>query len=406
MKIWLKYLIAIGLGIALGLVLPAGLTVLGTLATISLNLARYALVPLIFFSLPIAAQELHEDKKLLRIATRTTLYAIASVFLLVLVGILGAFALSPGRIPLSADTASLSSDLPTISSLAIRLFPANAMSAVLDFDYLLPLAILGVVLGMAFSFDRTVTKPLHSLFDSASHVLWQINSFIVEIFPLPLIALAAARTVSLASSPRMGLYFNLIAVVVAEVVFVCLLVIPLVLYLVDRKSNPFKTLYGLLGPALLGLSAGHALAPAGALAKHLKESLGVRRRAGAVALPLALSFGRAGSAMVSATAFIVVLSSYSSLGLGSGTILWILGFVPLSALLLGAASASGPLAALLFLSASYGRGFESGYLLMVPAALPLMAAGTFLDTICAGCIVKLGAVAEGYTTEKPARHFI
>ncbi|HAE21268.1 MAG TPA: hypothetical protein DCG47_02960 [Spirochaetaceae bacterium] len=406
MKIWLKYLIATILGIALGLVVPAGGALLDTIAGLFMNAARAILIPLLFFSIIIATQELREDRRLLRVLSRSVVYSLAGLFLMSLVGIVGAFALSPERIPLNADSAALNAGLPKLSELFKAIFPANALSVFLNSDYLLPLLIVSIIAGVGLCFDRSITKSLSTLIDAASRVLWQINSFIVELLPLPIIVLAAARVVSLRGIPRLQLYGNLILIVVAELAFVTLILLPLILFLHERKSNPFKTLYGLIGPAFLALVAGHALVPAGALLKHLKESLGVRRRAGALSLTVALSMGRAGSAMVSATAFIVVLSSYSSLGLGSGTIAWMLAFVPLSALLLSAVPASGPLAALLFLSASYGRGFESGYLLMVPAALPLMALSSFLDTLFAGCVTRLAAGQEGYAGEKAARHFI
>lgn len=406
MKIWLKYLIATILGVALGLVVPAGGAVLDTIAELFMNAARAMLVPLLFFSLVIATQELREDKRLLRVLSRSIVYSLAGLFLMSLVGIVGAFALGPERIPLNADSSIINAGLPRISELFRAIVPPNALSALLNGDYMLPLLILSLITGVGLCFDRSVTKPLSTLFDAGSRVFWQINSFIVELLPLPIIALAAAKVLSLRGIPRLQLYGNLIIIVLAELAFVALVLLPLVLFLHERKSNPFKTLYGLLGPALLALVAGHALVPAGALLKHLKESLGVRRRAGALSLTVALSMGRAGSAMVSATAFIVVLSSYSSLGLGSGTIAWMLVFVPLSALLLSAVPGSGPLAALLFLSASYGRGFESGYLLMVPAALPLMALSSFLDALFAGCVTRLAAGQEGYASEKVARHFI
>lgn len=119
-----------------------------------------------------------------------------------------------------------------------------------------------------------------------------------------------------------------------------------------------------------------------------------------------MTFGRAGTAMVSATVFIVILSSYSSLGIGSSTIGWMLLFIPASALLLGAAPGLGPLSAIAFLCAAYGRGFESGYILVVPVAFPLMAMGAFLDVGVQGIITTLLAGHEGMSVEKTARHFI
>jgi len=178
------------------------------------------------------------------------------------------------------------------------------------------------------------------------------------------------------------------------------------MWALNRKRNPYKTLFAMAAPAIAALVSGNAYTAAGASAKHLKESLGVRRRSGAVSMPLALAFGRAGTAMVTATAFVAILNSYSNLGLGSNAVLWMMASVPATALLLGAAPGSGPIVALAALCASYGRGFESGYILLVPAALPLAMIAAFIDSICMAGVVAAVASREGYAHAKDMRHFI
>ena len=110
--------------------------------------------------------------------------------------------------------------------------------------------------------------------------------------------------------------------------------------------------------------------------------------------------------MVTATAFVAILNSYSNLGLGSSALLWMMATVPATALLLGAAPGAGPIVALTTLCASYGRGFESGYILLAPAALPLAMIAAFIDAICSACIVSAVASIEGYVQVKELRHFI
>jgi len=408
MKIWLKYLIAATLGVAMGLVVPlaGSMGVLDVLTEISMNLGRYMLLPILFFSMPIAVHELTEDKKLLQTGGRAIAYSILAVFIMALMGIGGGLLLAPGRIPLSTDAFFAVAPLPTIREITLAMIPANPLQAFLSIDFILPMALLGTMLGLALSFDRSATKPALNLFDSISRISWQINSFFVEILPLPLIFISAARTISIVSTPRLGIFGRMLAVLGMELAIVVLIILPLTIYLANGRRNPFKLLYGLMAPAMAAAITGHTAIPAGILLKHLKESLGVRRRSSTVSLPLVMVFGRAGTAMVSATAFIVILSSYSSLGIGTSTIGWMLLFVPASALLLGAAPGLGPLSALVFLCSVYGRGFESGYILIVPVAFPLLAMGAFLDILFQGVVATLVARHEGMAVEKTAHHFI
>lgn len=406
MKIWIKYTIAIIVGIVFASFVPIKPAVLDVILELTINLCRYALVPLLFVSIPVAVFELHEDRKLLRLSIRLIAYSILAVFILTLVGMAGAFTLSPGRIPLSSDLVYNAGILPSFSSVLKSIVPANPLLSVLNGDYLLPLAAFCIVFGLAFSFDKHATRSTVSLFDSLSRVFWQINSFLMELLPVPLIFASACRMASILQVNQLVLYGRLILVSGIEVLFVVLILLPFVIFLFNKRKNPFPVIYGLLGAGLAALGTGHLYAPGPVLAKHLKENLGIRRRGTSLSMPLVWAFGRAGTAMISASTFIVIIKSYNDLGLDSGTLLWMLLWVPFATFLAGALPSAGAASILTFLCAAYGRGFETGYILVLPAAIPLLAFGAFLDTIIAGSIINISAKSEGYVTPRDYRHFI
>jgi Na+/H+-dicarboxylate symporter len=409
MKIWIKLLIGSALGIAIGMLLhpeASSSKALVFLLEFAIRIGRYAFLPLMFFSLPIAVFELYEDKRLVPVLGKTALLSVVSVFAATALGAASAFLLKPDRIPLASET-SATEPLASAGDLILGLFPRNAFEALVSGgDGLAPLLILAVILGLAFSFDQAVTKPAVSLFDSFSRILYQINSFFVEILAVFTIIAALCNTRAFRTALSLHLYRGLLASVGIEVLFVVLIVIPAILYFAGGKKNPFPILYAFLAPALAALVSGDLFFGAGTLAKHSKESLGIRRRIGTLTLPVALLLGRAGTSLVTATSFIVVLNSYSNLGLTPGNLFWLLLFVPLSSLLLGFSPGKGPSAALALLSSLYGRGFETGYLLVAQAALPLLLAGAFLDTVWAGCVSWLVAKSEGMATEREIRRYI
>jgi Na+/H+-dicarboxylate symporter len=184
------------------------------------------------------------------------------------------------------------------------------------------------------------------------------------------------------------------------------LVIPAVLYVFCGRKNPYRYIYSFFGPALAALVSGDVYFAFGPLIRHAKESLGIKRRSNAAVLPLAIVFGRAGTALVTATAFIVVLSSYSNIGISPSSLLWILGVSPVLTLLLGASPGQGTLTALIALCSLYGKGFENGYLIVAPVAAPLAAAGAFLDVLWAGCVSLMIAKGDGQIQEKEVRFYI
>ena len=409
MKIWMKYLMGALLGAALALAIPledTGLrNAMGFLFDISIRIGRYALVPLVLFSVPVAVFEQNEDKEFWRGLGRTMLVLLAAVAVLSLFGVGVAAAVRPARIPLVADTGSVGRILG-IKDLLLAVFPESPFAALASGQFLLPTYFLALLLGLAFSHDRSATKPVVQLFDSLSRVFYQINSFFAEFLGILIIATTAHNVLELRAAPRADVYRPLMATVGIEALVVILVVLPAVLWFFGGRKNPYRILYALLAPSLAALVSGDLYFPLGTLMKHAKESLGIRRRANALDIPLAAIFGRAGTALVTSTAFIVVLSSFSNLGVSPGSLLWIVVFAPIATLLVGSSPDRGAMAALMSLCALYGRGFENGFLIAAPVALPLIAVGSFLDALWAGCASLLLARRSGLAQEKESRFFI
>ena len=409
MKIWMKYLMGAILGAALALAVPlddtAFRSALGFLFDLSIRIGRYALIPLVLFSVPVAVFEQNEDKEFWRSLGRTLLVLIAAVAAMSLIGVLVAAAVRPARIPLVADAVS-AGKAPDIKDLLFAVFPDSPFSALASGGFLLPTYFLSVLLGLAFSHDRAATKPVVQLFDSLSRVFYQINSFFAEFLGVLIIATTARNVLELRAAASAEVYRPLLVTVGVETLVVTFVVIPAVLWFFGGRKNPYRVLYGLFAPSLAALVSGDLYFSLGSLMKHEKESLGVRRRANAIDLPLAAIFGRAGTALVTSTAFIVVLSSYSNLGVSPGSLLWIVIFAPVASLLVGSSPDKGAMAALMALCALYGKGFENGFLIAAPVALPLVAMGAFLDALWAGTASVLLARRSSLAHEKEARFFI
>jgi len=400
MKIWIKLLVGIVLGAAVAWVTPAEAPALDLFLSqalgVAFSFARFLVAPLFLLSAIVAVHEAREARILGRSLRDVALVSIAGIVVAGAVGVAVALLAGPGRIPLVSGE-SATGVAPTALRFIGSMASADLPVLLSPFENgFMPLLVVALAVGLALGFDRAATRPLAALLDSLSRTLWQVNSFV---------AVAAARFRELRAVLSGGLYTRLVLVAAIETLFVALVLVPGALWLFGGRKNPYRVLYGLLAPAMAALVSGSLPFATGTLAKHLKDSLGVRRRAGAATLPLALSLGRAGTALMTATSFVVVLDSYSNLGLNGGTVLWMLAAVPAVSLLMGAAPVLGPVAALATLSAWYGRGFESGYLLAAPAALPLAAMAALLDALWAAAAVHIAARAAGEVVERPIRHF-
>ena len=161
------------------------------------------------------------------------------------------------------------------------------------------------------------------------------------------------------------------------------IIYPLIMRFIFKEMRPYRILYASIAPILTAFFSTDANLSLIVNIRHSKESIGIRRRLNSIVMPIFSSFGRGGTACVTAISFIVILRSYSGLGIAFTDIIWIalvsfgLSFV------LGAIPMGGPFVAISVICSLYGRGFDAGYLLLKPAIPVICAVATAIDTVTA-----------------------
>jgi Na+/H+-dicarboxylate symporter len=189
----------------------------------------------------------------------------------------------------------------------------------------------------------------------------------------------------------LGLFRQILVILAIDCALVIFAVYPALLYLLGERENPYKWLYGSLAAALVGFFSGDVYLSITMLAKHGRENLGVPRRVGSAAYSLFAIFGRAGSALVAAASFLLILRSYSSLDISFLQVLWTLGFALLVSVALGGVPGMGAYVAVAWLCGMFGRGLQEGYLILKPIAPLLISLGVLLDVLTSGFVAMLVA---------------
>jgi hypothetical protein len=110
--------------------------------------------------------------------------------------------------------------------------------------------------------------------------------------------------------------------------------------------------------------------------------------------------------MVAASAFIVIIKSYSSLGIAASDVFAIGVRAFVISFLLARHPGDGAYTALAVLCQGYGRGFEAGYLILKPIAFYLIAIGTFLDVMINTFASYAIARASGFQEDRHVTHHI
>ncbi len=409
MKIWIKYLIGVLIGLAFAFIAPHQNPLFAegarSLSELAIQIGRFSLYPVLFFSFTLAVFELRDSRTLFRLGLVTAGIIIITTLLLTVTGLISVLIRNPSRIPIFVEGSAETSGLGILNSIG-QLFPSSAFEVFSNGLFILPLCIFAGFAGAGCAVDKNASKATLTLFDSLSRVFYAVMTFFVDIISIGMIAIAVYWGLQMRAMFAARVFTDFIILLLVLFLVLALIIYPLVIRFVSPKVNPYRILYGALGPMLAAFFSADANMTLPIMLRHMNESLGVKRRISSVALPIFSVFGRSGTAMTVTISFIVILKSYSSLGISFQDMLWLMGVSILFSFLLGRFPSGGAYLALAAVCTLYGRGFEAGYLILKPAAFFICSIAAVIDTLTAIMGTYLIAHRQDMASHRDLRFFI
>lgn len=409
MKVWLKYLIGIALGILTAVLLPPGTaqaeSALNFIVEIVVRFGRYTLLPLLFFSVATAFFKLQEDRLLLKTGIWTGSIILISSAVLMALGLISSLVVRLPRIPITVEKMN---DIPSLDweNLLRALFPYSGFEALLDGAYLLPCFVLAGIAGMGAAVDKSATKSAVSLFESLSRLFYIVMSFFSEVLAVGMIAIMCRWTLDFIFVLKAKVYLPLILMLSADLFIMVFVIYPLVLRFLCHDPHPFRVLYAGICPFMAAFFSGDTNLALQINMRHGKESLGIRSRVNSVTFPLFSIFGRGGAAWVTAVCFVLVFRSYSSLRISFSDIMWVAGLSFILSFALMQIPYGGPFIAVTVMCVLYGRGFEAGYLLLKDASPVICSFAAGMDAITAMVGSYIVGVKTGRIRHQELKKFI
>jgi len=386
MKVWLKYLIGIAIGIAAAFILPFNSQqshdILNFIVELVVRFGRFTLIPVLFFAIINACYTLHDEHITLKTGAWTFGVIAASTILLTFIGLLSALIIHLPRIPITIEKVN---EIPTmdLKILLTKLFPYSAFDSLHEASYLLPCFILAGFIGGAAAGDKNNSKPAMNTFDSISTILFSVMTFFTEVLSVGMIAIMTKWTLEFVATMQLKVYTPLILMLTVDLLLVALVIYPLILRFLCHDPHPYRVLFASITPFIVAFFSGDTNLTIPVAMRHGKESLGIKRKINAVTYPLFAIFARGGAALVQCVCFVLILRSYSSLSISLFDSLWIGGIALILSFTLEEIPTGGPFYAITIMCLMYGKGFEAGYLLLKSAAPILCAYAAGFDALTA-----------------------
>ncbi|MCH5293429.1 MAG: dicarboxylate/amino acid:cation symporter [Treponema sp.] len=409
MKVWIKYLIGIALGVLAAFLLPtddaAFLGFISFLSELFIRMGRYIVLPLVFFTAIVSVNNLRKSNLMLRTAVWTIAIIILSSLLLTLVGIVSILLVKLPRIPITVDVATQVQKI-NVTGMILSLFPESAFSAILEGSFLLVPLVLAFLVGWESASEELTFKPLYSFADSAAKLFYNITNFATEVLAVFAVIITCCWVVRFSDVIAPGIYTPMILMFLVDFVIVVGIIYPLVLFFVCHDKHPYRVLYASLASLMFSFFTADSNITLPLNYRHARESLGIRRRTRGFTYPLFSIFARGGSALTASVSFILIWRSYSSLTMPLSDILWIFVLSFALSFLLGGLPTGGAFILLTILCDKYARGFETSFLLLQPASMIMCSFAAMFDTATAMFGSYIVSVKTKTIEHHTIQHFI
>ncbi|MBI1424465.1 MAG: cation:dicarboxylase symporter family transporter [Gammaproteobacteria bacterium] len=323
-RLWLKVLIGMILGIAVGMLIgpttgwvhPGAATAIGNWLALPgqlfLTLIQMIVMPLIFASVVRGLTASESFEQLRKMGLGVVLYFVVTTTIAIIIGIGVAQLINPGSF-VQAD--SLKASLPAANSVQaavaprladlpeklITLLPSNPLTSMVE-GQMLQVVLFAIVIGVALvMMSRAQSKPLLDLMASLQEVCMTVVGWAMRLAPFAVFGLMAQLTTKIGLNALIGMGVYVGTVLLG---LLLLLLIYLLIIFVSTRESPFKFLRSIRDVMLLAFSTSSSAAVMPLSIKTVEEKLKVHPSVSQFVIPLGATINMNGTALYQGVATI------------------------------------------------------------------------------------------------------
>ncbi len=330
-KLWLKVLIALFLGVGLGLLLSpqngwvskSTADVLGNWLALPgmlfLKLVQMIMIPLIVASI-ITGIASNDKENLKKLGGGVLLYFVSTTVISVSIGTVLAMLFKPGRylhqqavmeheqaLSNTSESAELSFGVSNLPGIITDLLPENPLASMVSGE-MLSIVIFTIIIGVAvLSLTNDLLKPVKLLLSAIQEICMTIVKWAMLLVPLAVFGLMAQLTssVGLSSLAGLGYYVLVVLAGLALLVIIYLLLVSLL-----GQSNPFPFLRKIRDVQLLAFSTTSSAAVMPLSLKTAEEELKVDKSISNFIIPIGATVNMDGTALYQTITTLFIAQAY------------------------------------------------------------------------------------------------
>ncbi|MDG3087736.1 dicarboxylate/amino acid:cation symporter [Vibrio hannami] len=296
MELWKKIVIAMVLGMIVGIIMGPEAEMLKPIGTLFINAIKMLIVPLIFCSLIVGVTSMQDSAKMGRIGGKAIVLYMGTTAVAITIGLVLAAVFGPGEglNMVAQDAGASGKEAPPLVQTLLNIIPKNPVGA-LAAGNILQIIVFAIGLGVSLNLIGDKAKPAIAVFESLAEAMYKLTELVMKLAPYGVFGLMAWV------SGKYGLDILLPLFKVIAVAYLGCLLHVLVFYSglvkVVGKLNPSRYLKGLTNPAAVAFTTTSSSGTLPATIKASREELGVSKGVSSFVLPLGATINMDGTAL-------------------------------------------------------------------------------------------------------------
>lgn len=310
MKLWVKIILGLILGVIFGTLAPQYAGYVKPVGDLFINSIKMLIVPLIFSSLLVGVTGMDDIKKMGRVGLKTFSLYLATTAFAITIGLAIGTILQPGagldyQVPAKSAITQSSS---TFSATIVNLIPKNPIQAMAEGN-VLQIIIFAILIGISLNLIGKKGRPVIDFFDSFAEGMYKLTALVMEMAPYGVFALMAFVSSKYGLSVLLPLGKVVIGVYLGCLVHATVTLAGSIAFI--ARLSPVKFLKGIIDALAVAYSTASSSGTLPITIRCARKNLGVSDNISSFVLPLGATINMDGTAMYQGVAALFIAQAYN-----------------------------------------------------------------------------------------------
>lgn len=189
--LWKRILVALVLGVIVGMVWGEGATTIKWIGDLFIRLIRMVVIPLVFVTLVSGVVSMGDPAKLGSLGVKTLALYMITTLMAIIIGLVLASLLQPGAgVDLSSATPNAIQESVSLQDRLMSMVPENPIAALAEGN-ILAIIFFALLVGVSLLTIGDKGRPVADFMDASSEVMLKITHWVMEVAPFGVFSLIA-----------------------------------------------------------------------------------------------------------------------------------------------------------------------------------------------------------------------